>query len=114
MIFQSDMEALRAEPILEGNEISSSVQVVSKVLSQNSSNQFLISVGFTTPTSSKSRTSNESELREQLAAEAATAVQGELDELKKKIEDAEEERARTQKELEEYKKIMEQNSKEIA
>jgi hypothetical protein len=43
------------------------------------------SVGFTTPASSKSRTSNESELREQLAAEAATVVQGELDDLKKKI-----------------------------
>jgi molecular chaperone GrpE (heat shock protein) len=37
-----------------------------------------------------------------------------VDELKKKIEDVEEERARTQKELEEYKKITERNSKEMA
>jgi molecular chaperone GrpE (heat shock protein) len=83
------------------------------VLSQNSSNQFLKRVGFTTPTSSKSRTSNESELREKLAAEAEAAVQGELDDLKKKIEDAEEEQARTQKELEEYKKITVWNIKEM-
>jgi molecular chaperone GrpE (heat shock protein) len=87
---------------------------VSKVLSRNKSNQFLKSVGLTTPTSSKSRTSNESELREQVAGEEVAIVQGEVDELKKKIEDAEEERARTQKELEEYKKITERNSKEMA
>ena len=113
MIFQSDMEALRAA-VPEGEMPASSVQLVSKVLSQNSSNQFLKSVGFQTPASSTSASSNESELREQLAAEAATVVQGELDELKKKIQDAENERARTQKELEEYKKITEKNSKEMA
>ncbi|CAN6362526.1 unnamed protein product [Urochloa humidicola] len=108
------MEALRAEPVPEGEMPASSVQVVSKVLSQNSSNQFLKSVGFQTPPSSKSGSSNESELREQLAAEAMAAVQGELDDLRKKIQDAEEDRARTQKELEEYKKITEKNSKEMA
>ncbi|CAN6280458.1 unnamed protein product [Urochloa humidicola] len=102
----SEMEALRAEPVPEGEMPASSVQVVSKVLSQNSSNQFLKSVGFQTPPSSKSGSSNESELREQLA--------GELDDLRKKIQDAEEDRARTQKELEEYKKITEKNSKEMA
>jgi molecular chaperone GrpE (heat shock protein) len=39
---------------------------------------------------------------------------GELDDLRKKIQDAEEERSRTQRELEEYKKITEQNTKEMA
>jgi molecular chaperone GrpE (heat shock protein) len=92
---------------------ASSVQVVLKVLSQHSSNQFLMSVGLQTPTSSKSGSSHESELREQVAAEVTTAVQGELDDIRKKIQDAEEERSRTQRELEEYKKITEQNTKEM-
>jgi hypothetical protein len=42
---------------------------VSKVLSQSSSRQFLKSVGIKTPASSKSSSSNQSELREELAAE---------------------------------------------
>jgi peptidoglycan hydrolase CwlO-like protein len=108
------MEALRTKPVPECDEPASNVQVMSKMLSQNSSNQFLKSVGFKTPTSSKFGTSNESELRGQLAAEAVANIQGELDDLKKKIQDAEEERARTQKALEEYKKITERNSKEMA
>jgi molecular chaperone GrpE (heat shock protein) len=113
MIFQSDMEALRAEPVAEGEMPASSVQLVSKVLSQNSSHQFPKSVGIKTPASSKSASSNQSELREQLAAEATTAIQGELDQLRKKCEEAEEQQARTQRELEEYKKIKEKNSKEM-
>jgi molecular chaperone GrpE (heat shock protein) len=107
------MEALRTEPISEGEMPASSVQVVSKVLSQNSSNLFLKNVGFQTPPSSKSVSSNESQLREKLAAEATAAIQGELDDLRKKIQDAEEYRARTQKELEEYKKLTEKNIKEM-
>jgi molecular chaperone GrpE (heat shock protein) len=108
------MEALRTEPVPEGEMPASSVQVVSKVLSQNSSNLFLKNVGFQTPPSSKSGSSNESELQEQLAAEATTTIQGELDDLRKKIQDAEEDRTRTQKELEEYKKLTEKNIKEMA
>jgi molecular chaperone GrpE (heat shock protein) len=108
------MEALRTEPISEGEMPASSVQVVSKVLSQNSSNLFLKNVGFQTPPSSKSVSSNESQLREQLAAEATTAVQSELDDLRKKIQDAEEDRATTQNELKEYKKLTEKNIKEMA
>ena len=104
MIFQLNMQALRAEPVAEGETPPSSVQVVSKVLSQNSSHHFLKSVGIKTLTSSKSSSSKESELREELAAEAAAAVQVELDELKKKNKEAEEKHARTQMELEEYKK----------
>jgi molecular chaperone GrpE (heat shock protein) len=108
------MEALRTEPISECEMPASSVQVVSKVLSQNSSNLFLKNVSFQTPPSSKLVSSNESQLREQLAAEVMAAVHGELDDLRKKIQDAEEDRARTKKELEEYKKLTEKNIKEMA
>jgi len=68
------MEALRAEPVAEGETAVSSVQVVSQVLSQNSSNHFLKSVGIKPVASSKSSSSNESELREELAAKAKAAV----------------------------------------
>ena len=61
--------------------------------------------------SSKSSSSNESELREQLATEATTAVQGEIDELSKRSEEAKEKLTRTQKEIEEYKKLTEINNK---
>jgi molecular chaperone GrpE (heat shock protein) len=79
------------------------------VLSQNSSNLFLKSVGIKPVPSSKSSSSNESELQEQLAAEATAAVQGEIDELRKRSEEAEEKLAMTQKEMEEYKKLTEIN-----
>jgi molecular chaperone GrpE (heat shock protein) len=105
------MEALRAEPIAEGEPTVSSVQVVTQVLSQKSSHLFLKSVGIKPVASSKSSSSNESELREQLTAEATAAVQGELDDLKKRSEEAEEKLARTQQELEEYKRITEINNK---
>jgi hypothetical protein len=81
MILQTEMEAFRAEPIPEGEMPASSVQVMSKVLSEHSSNQFLRSVSLKTPTSSKSGSSHESELREQLAGEATSAIQGELEDL---------------------------------
>jgi hypothetical protein len=51
---------LRAEHISEGEMPASNMQVVSKVLSEHSSNQFLRSVGLKTPTSSKSGSSHES------------------------------------------------------
>ncbi|XP_066306571.1 uncharacterized protein [Miscanthus floridulus] len=108
---KSNMEALRTEPVAEGETAVSSVQVVSQVLSQNSSNLFLKSVGIKLVPSSKSSSSNESELREQLAAEATAAVQGEIDELRKRSEEAEEKLARTQKEMDEYKKLTEISNK---
>jgi len=107
------MDLLRAEPVADGETAASSVEVVSKVLSKNSSHIFLKSVRMKTPTSSKSSSSHESELREQLVAEAAAAVQGELDMLKKKSEAAEEQLVRIENELEEYKKITEKNSKKM-
>ena len=63
------------------------------------------------PVPSSKSSSNESKLREQLATEATTAVQGEIDELGKRSEEAEEKLARTQKEMEEYKKLTEINNK---
>jgi molecular chaperone GrpE (heat shock protein) len=113
MTFQSDMETLRAEPVEEGVTPPSSVEVVSKVLSKNSCHHFLKSVGLKTPTSSKSTPTAENELREQLMAEARAAVQGEVEELKKKSAEAEERMERQQNELEEYKKLTEKNSKEM-
>jgi hypothetical protein len=68
------MEALRAQPVAEGETAASSVQVVSQVLSQNSSSIFLKSVGMKPVASSKSSSTNESELREELAAQATAAV----------------------------------------
>jgi len=105
------MEALRAEPVGEGETEVSSVQVVSQVLSKNSSNVFLKSVGIKLVPSSTSSISNESELREQLAVEAKATVQGELDDHKKRSEEAEERLARAQKEMEEMKKLTKKNNK---
>jgi molecular chaperone GrpE (heat shock protein) len=114
MILQTEMEALRAEPILEGDRYAS-IQCAGRVEGSLSAQlqPILDEFGLQTPTSSKSGSSHESELREQVAAEVTTAVQGELDDIRKKIQDAEEERSRTQRELEEYKKITEQNTKEM-
>uniref|UniRef100_K3ZMD2 Uncharacterized protein n=1 Tax=Setaria italica TaxID=4555 RepID=K3ZMD2_SETIT len=108
----TNMEALRAQPVAEGETRVSSVQVVSQVLPKNSSNSFLKSVGIKpVGTSQASSSSNEIELREQLAAEAKAAVQDELEDLKKRSEEAEEKLARTERELEEMKKLTEINTK---
>ena len=93
------MEALRAQPVHEGDAPVSSVEVISKMLPQNSGNQFLKSVGITTPRSNKSTSTNESELREQLAAEARAAVQYEIDELRRRSEAAEAKMEKTQQDL---------------
>ncbi|XP_072148504.1 uncharacterized protein [Setaria viridis] len=108
----TNMEALRAQPVAEGETRVSSVQVVSQVLPKNSSNSFLKSVGIKpVGTSQASSSSNEIELREQLAAEAKAVVQDELEDLKKRSEEAEEKLARTERELEEMKKLTEINTK---
>jgi molecular chaperone GrpE (heat shock protein) len=78
------------------------------VLSKNSSNIFLKNVQVP---SSNSSASNEGKLREQLAAEAKAAIQGELEELKKRSEEAEKKLERTQREMEEMKKLTEINQK---
>ena len=81
------------------------------MLSKNSSNIFLKNVGIKPAASSNSTVSNESELREQLAAEAKAAVQDELEELKKRSEEAEKKLERTQREMVEMKKLAEINNK---
>ena len=86
---------------------------MSQVLSKNSSNIFLRSVGIKAVASSEASSSNESELREELAAEARAAVQTELEELKKKSEEAEEKLARQQKEMDEMKKMSEITKKAL-
>jgi hypothetical protein len=108
---QTNMEALRTQPVAEGETTVSSVQVVSQVLSKNSSNIFLTNIGIKPAASSNSTTSSENELREQLAAEAKAVVQDELEELKKRSEEAEEKLERTQREMEEMKKLAEINNK---
>jgi molecular chaperone GrpE (heat shock protein) len=116
MFFQTEMEALMDDLLQMGEPRSTSVHVVDSVLSQNSSHSsqhFLKNVGIKTPVSNKSATPNENELRDQLAAEARAAVQGELEELKQKSEDADQRLLKTQNELEEYKKLTEQNIKEM-
>ena len=104
------MQALRAQPVPEGDAPVSSVEVISKVLPQNSSNQFLKSVGIMTPGSSKSTSTNESELREQLAAEARAAVQDELDDLRRRCEEAEAKMAKTQQDLDLIKQMLANNA----
>ena len=105
------MEALRAAPVAEGETIPSSLQVVSQALPKNSSNTFLKNVGIKPVASSNSAALKESELRERLAAEAKAAIQGEIEELKKRSEEAEEKLERTQREMEEMKKLAEVNQK---
>jgi len=100
------MEALRAQHVPEGDTPVSSVEVISKMLPQNSSNQFLKSVGITTPGSSKSTSTNESELREQLAAEARAAVQDEIDDLRRRSEEAEAKMAKIQQDLDLIKQML--------
>jgi hypothetical protein len=107
------MEALCEDLKDAGYGTTDSVTVLSNVLPKGSSQQFLNSVGLKIATSSKSTSTNETELREQLAAEARAAVQGELEDLKKKGAEAEARMERQEKELEEYKKLVEKNTKEM-
>jgi molecular chaperone GrpE (heat shock protein) len=112
LMFQSDMEALRAQPVPEGEAAASSVQVLTKVLSNSSSQNFLKNVGIKPVATKKSSSVVENELREQLAAaqQNSTAQQAELEALRKKSEEAEERLARTQQKMEEYKKSCDENN----
>lgn len=99
------METMRAEPVADGQAPLPSADVVSKVLSQSSCNtQFLKNVGIPT-SSTKTETSTEKALREQLAAEqdSSAALHQQVDELKKKTE-------KTEREFEEFKKQQEENN----
>ena len=97
---------MRAQAVANGQAKLPSAQVVSKVLSQNSSsNTFLKNVGLFTP-SSKSSPSREAALRRELNAQkqSSAAVHDHLEELKKKTATAEEVLERTASLFDELKK----------
>ena len=111
---QSQMEALKAAPIPDGDEPISSAQIVAQVLNEDSSmsNTFLKNAGLQSRCSSRSVSSTERELREQLEAErqANAALQEEVDALKKKSEIADENLAKTQRQLDLTTKTAEENN----
>ena len=99
------METMRAQTIADGQAPLPSAQVVSKVLSQNSSNNtFLKNAGLSTP--SKSSLAREAALcRELNAQKQSSAVLHEhLEQIKKKTEAAEEVLERTASLFDELKK----------
>ncbi|PUZ50859.1 hypothetical protein GQ55_6G100100 [Panicum hallii var. hallii] len=100
---------MRAEVGADGQPPLPSAKVVSKVLSENSSNTtFLKNAGVATP-SSKSPSAGEEALHEELAAErqGSAVLHQELEELKKKSEENDEALARTQRQYGELKKQQE-------
>ena len=111
---QSQMEALKAAPIPDGDEPISSTQIVAKVLNKDRSmsNTFLKNASLQSRCSSRSVSSTERELREQLEAErqANAALQEEVDALKKKSEIADENLAKTQRQLDLTTKTAEENN----
>lgn len=110
----SQMETLKAAPVPNGEEPISSAQIVAKVLTEDSSmsNTFLKNAGLQSRCSSRSVSSTERELREQLETErqAKAALQEQVDALKMKSEIADENLAKTQKKLDETTKIVEENN----
>ena len=112
--FQSEMESLKAAAVPDSEEQMSSAQVVAKVLTEDSSmtNTFLKNAGLQSRCSSRSVSSTERELREQLEAEwqANAALQEEVDALKKKSEIADENLAKTQRQLDLTTKTAEENN----
>ena len=111
---QSQMEALKAAPIPDGDEPISSTQIVAKVLDKDRSmsNTFLKNASLQSRCSSRSVSSTERELREQLEAEwqANAALQEEVDALKKKSEIADENLTKTQRLLDLTTKTAEENN----
>ena len=111
---QSQMEALNAAPIPDGDEPISSTQIVAKVLDKDRSmsNTFLKNASLQSRCSSRSVSSTERELREQLEAEwqANAALQEEVDALKKKSEIADENLTKTQRLLDLTTKTAEENN----
>ncbi|KAG2565930.1 hypothetical protein PVAP13_7NG128385 [Panicum virgatum] len=108
------MGALKAAPVPDGDEPISSAQIVAQVLNEDSSmsNTFLKNAGLQSMCSSRSVSSTERELWEQLEAErqANAALQEEVDALKKKSEIADENLAKTQRQLGLTTKTTEENN----
>nr|TKV92879.1 hypothetical protein SEVIR_9G190000v2 [Setaria viridis] len=95
------METMRAEPVADGQPSLPSADVVSKVLSQNSSNTtFLKNAGIPT-SSSKSQSAGE---------EALPVLHQQVEELKKKTEAAEKVLVRTQRQYVELKKQQDESN----
>ena len=102
---------MRAQPVADGQAPLPSAEVVSKVLSQCSSNNtFLKNAGLSTP-SSMSSPAREAALRRQLNAQtqSSAVLHDHLEELKKKIEAAEEVLERTASLFDELKKQEEES-----
>jgi hypothetical protein len=100
------METMWAQAVADRQQRLASAEVVSKVLSQNSSNTtFLKNAGIATP-SSRSSSTGEETLREEFAVErqGSGVLHQELEQLKKKSEENDEALARTQRQYEELKK----------
>ncbi|RCV32422.1 hypothetical protein SETIT_7G001500v2 [Setaria italica] len=93
------METMWAEPIADGQPPLPSADVVSKVLSQNSSNTTFLKNASIPIGSSKSQLAVEEVLRQELASErqGSAVLHQQVEELKKKTEEAEDVMARTQK-----------------
>jgi DNA repair exonuclease SbcCD ATPase subunit len=107
------METMRAKALADGQPALPSAEIVSKVLSQNSSNTtFLKNANIATP-SSKSPSAGEEALREELAAErqGSAVLHQKLEELKKRSEENDEALTRTQRQYEELKKQQEDSKR---
>ena len=115
--FQSEMEALKAAAVPDGEEQMSSAQVVAKVLTEDSSmsNTFMKNASLQSGCSSKSASSTERDLREQLEAErwAKAALEEQLATLKKKSEVTEENLAKAQRQLDETSKTAEETQRRL-
>ena len=115
--FQSEVESLKAAAVPDGEEQMSSAQVAAKVLTKDSSmsNTFLKNAGLQSWCSSKSASSTERDLREQLEAErrAKAALEEQLATLKKKSEVTEENLAKAQRQLDETTKTAEETQRRL-
>jgi len=111
---QSKMEAFNAQAPAEGEAPLSSAEVVSKVLSQNSSNtsSFLKNIGIQPTTSTTEATAKERALQEELAAErqASAALREEVNALKEKSQRTDEALERTENKLLQTQRAMDENN----
>jgi len=111
---QSKMEALKAQAPAEGEAPLSSAEVVSKVLSQNSSKttSFLKNIGIQPTTSTTEATAKERALQEELAAErqASAALREEVNALKEKSQRTDEALERTENKLLQTQRAMDENN----
>ena len=106
------METMRAEAIADGQPSVPSAEVVSKVLSQNSSNNmFLKNTGISSPSSKSLSPTGEEALRWELDAEkqGSAILHVQLEELNKKSEATEVALERTARQYKEFKKHKEES-----